>query len=52
LLVLPDRIRIDRGTETGVMATIHIYLRSKQGDLEDGTESVPYGTSTQNKMER
>ena len=33
--MLPDRIRIDRGTETGIMATIHSYLRSKRADLEN-----------------
>ena len=25
-VVLPNRIRIDRGTETGVMTTMHYYL--------------------------
>lgn len=34
------------------MATIHSFLRSKAGDLEDATESVLYGPSTQNKIER
>lgn len=52
LLVLPDRIRVDRGTETGIMATIHSYLRELFGDVEDGTECVLYGPSTQNKIER
>ena len=33
LLVLPRTLRIDRGTETDVMATIHCFMRSKQGDL-------------------
>ena len=51
-IVLPDRIRIDKGTETGEMATIQSYLRGKQGDLEDATESILYGPSTQNKIER
>ena len=52
VLVLPDRIRIDKGTETGVMATIHCYLRDKVGDVDDATETVLYGPSTQNKIER
>lgn len=52
LLVLPDRIRVDRGTETGIMATIPSYLRALFGDIEDGTECVLYGPSTQNKIER
>lgn len=50
--MLPDRIRIDRGTETGIMATIHSYLRSKRSDLEDPTASILYGPSTQNRIER
>jgi len=50
--VLPSRIRVDRGTETGVMATIHCYLRAQHGDLEDATESALYGPSTENKIER
>ena len=52
LVVLPQRIRVDKGTETGIMATIHSFLRSKTGDLEEPTESVLYGPSTQNKIER
>ena len=46
LLVLPDRIRIDKGTETGVMTTIHSYLRDKVGDVDDETETVLYGPSS------
>ncbi|XP_078363116.1 uncharacterized protein LOC144647223 isoform X1 [Oculina patagonica] len=50
--VLPETLRIDRGTETDVMATIHCFLREKQGDLEKSTDAVLYGPSTQNKIER
>ena len=50
--MLPRTLRIDRGTETDIMATIHCFLRSKQGDLADSTDSVLYGPSTQNKIER
>ena len=49
---MPCRIRIDKGTETIVLATIHTYQRSQQGDLEDASDSVMYGPSTQNKIER
>ena len=49
---MPERIRIDRGTETGIMSTMHCFLRAKHGDLADATESVLYGPSTQNKIER
>lgn len=53
-LVLPDRICVDRGTETGLMATIHSYLRAQYGDVDDDTECVFYGPSTKNtgKIER
>lgn len=50
--MLPNFIRIDRGTETDVMATMHSFLRDQQGDLENSSDSVLYGPSTQNKIER
>ena len=50
--VLLQPIRIDRGTETGIIATMHCFLRDKYGYLDDATESVLYGPSTQNKIER
>ena len=50
--VLSDNIRIDRGTETDIMSTLHCFLRAKQDDLEDATESILYDPSTQNKIER
>lgn len=31
---------------------MHSYLRSKHEDLEDPTDSVIYGPSTENKIER
>jgi len=34
------------------MATIHCFLREKRGDLENPTDAVLYGPSTQNKIER
>lgn len=51
-LALPVHLRIDRGTETDVMATMHMYLCDKHDILDDPTESVLYGPSTQNKIER
>ena len=48
--IVPNFIRIDRGTETGVMGTIHAYLRRNHGDLEDPTKSVMYGPSTANQV--
>jgi hypothetical protein len=43
-------IRLDRGTETGVLASIHVFLRRNRGDmvLQD---TVRYGTSTTNRIE-
>jgi hypothetical protein len=52
LLILPDRIRVDKGTETRVMVTIHSYLRDKVGDVDDATRTVLYDPSIQNKIER
>ena len=43
---------MDHGTETGVMATMHCFLRHQQGDLEDATDSVLFGPSTENIIER
>ena len=52
ILVLPKHIRIDRGTETDVMAAMQMYLCDKHNVLENANESVWYGPSTQNKIER
>ncbi len=48
--VISQRLRIDKGSETGVMATIHSFLRKNHDDLEDATDSVFYGPSTSNKV--
>ena len=50
--VLPHHIRIDKGTETTAMATIHAYLRGQQGDLDDPTDSVIFGPSPSNQVAR
>eukprot|EP00794_Sanderia_malayensis_P013470 gene13470-14861_t len=50
--VLPSRLRIDKGTETGILTTMHSYLRSLHGDLADPVDSILYGPSTENKIER
>ena len=50
--MVPTTIRIDKGTETGTMATIHCYLCHQHGDLDNPVDSVLYGPSTQNKIER
>ena len=48
--VMPNFLRVDKGTETGTMGTMHAFLRSKHGDLEDPTDSVRYGPSTSNQV--
>ena len=45
-------IWIDCGTDPGKMATIQTYLSSKVSDLNDSVDSVIYGPSTTNKIER
>ena len=46
---LPSILRIDRGTETGVMATMHAYLRRNHGVM-DPTDTVVFGPSTANQV--
>lgn len=48
--ILPNYIRLDKGTETTTMSTIHAYLRSLQGDLNDPTESILFGPSPSNQV--
>ncbi|XP_066912421.1 uncharacterized protein [Clytia hemisphaerica] len=50
--ILPCYLRADKGTETGTMATIHSFLREKQNDLEEPGDSIIYGPSTSNQIER
>ena len=50
--ILPKFLRIDKGSETGKMATLHAYLTSKLGVMEDPTDFVRYGQSNTNKIER
>uniref|UniRef100_A0A7M5TW25 Integrase core domain-containing protein n=1 Tax=Clytia hemisphaerica TaxID=252671 RepID=A0A7M5TW25_9CNID len=50
--ILPGSMRCDRGTETGKLVTIHGYLRAQVGDLTDPVDSIIYGTSTTNQIER
>lgn len=45
-------MRIDRGTETDDLASIHCFLRNNQDDLEKPSDAILYGPSTQNKIER
>ena len=49
---MPLTIPIDRGSETGIMATMHNFLRAQYDDQDDPVDSVLYGPLTQNKIER
>ena len=50
---MPSRLRLDKGTETVDLATMHSYLVSKYSpDNDDETNCVIYGPSTENKIER
>lgn len=42
-------LRMDRGTETGTMATLHAYLRQSHEDM-DPSETIIYGPSTSNQV--
>ena len=50
--MLPVSLRMDRGTETEKLATIHVYLLNQRGLMDDPTDSIIYGPSTSNKIER
>ena len=50
---LSSFIRLDKGTETGIMATMHAFLRKQQTDIisdEEACETVIYGPSTSNQV--
>ncbi|PFX28794.1 hypothetical protein AWC38_SpisGene6501 [Stylophora pistillata] len=46
---MPSIIRVDRGSETGIMATKQAFLRQNHGDIEP-TDTVVYGPSTAIRM--
>ena len=41
--IMPSMIRLDRGTETGTMATMHVFLRRNHDDMDDPCESIICG---------
>ena len=43
-------IRMDKGTETGTMATMHAFLRCNHEDITDAGDTVLYGPSTSNQV--
>ena len=42
-------LRLDKGTKTGTMATVHAFLRRHHNDM-DPHETVIYGPSTSNQV--
>lgn len=50
--VIPAMIRIDKGTETGTMATIHAFLRRHHTDVVDPADTILYGPSTSNQVSK
>ena len=48
--VIASMIRLDKGTETCDMATLHAFLRSNNGDGVDPIDTVIYGKSTSNQV--
>ena len=48
--MISRRLHLDKGTETGKMATIHCYLRNGHNDVENPEDTVLYGSSTSNKV--
>ena len=46
---IASNIRIDKGTETGKMATLHAHLRSNHNDVNP-SDTVIYGKSTSNQV--
>ena len=47
--VMASFLRLDKGTETGVMAAMHAFLRRSHGDI-DPCDTVLYGPSTSNQV--
>ena len=51
--ILPNYIRIDKGTETATLSTMHAYLSSLKTDVlteDEACERVIYGPSTSNQV--
>ena len=46
---IASKLRLDKGSETGVMAAIHAFLRQHHGDM-DPLDTVMYGPSTSNQV--
>ena len=47
--IMPSMLRVDKGTETGIMTTMHAFLRKDHEDM-DPVDTVVYGPSTSNQV--
>lgn len=47
---MPAILRLDKGTETGIMATMHAFLRRNHNDDMDPVDTILYGPSTSNQV--
>ena len=48
--VIANMIRLDKGTETEVMATMHVFLKSNHCDCNEPVYTVLYGPPTSNQV--
>ena len=48
--VLSSYMRLDKGTETGTMATMHAYLHQFNAAITNPCDTVIYGPSTSNQI--
>jgi len=55
-MVIPLMLRVDRGTETDLLTSMHCYLLQLAGNFHDNPdfveENILYRPSTANKIER
>ena len=51
--MIPAHLQLDHGrhgSEARTIATMHVFLRSQHGEMEDPTDAVIYGPSTSNQV--
>ena len=48
--MISKHLRLDKGTETGDMATIHAFIAQIHDDNDEAADTVHYGPSTSNRV--
>ena len=48
---IPSMLQLDKGTETGLFATVHAFLAKEHADMAP-EDTVHFGSSTSNRIER